>query len=93
MKAVVAKKYGPPEILQIKEVEKPIPKENEVLIRVRATSVNRTDCANLLAKPFIMRFVLGFFKPKNSIMGTEFAGNIVAVGKAVTSFKVADKVF
>ncbi|MCP3930018.1 MAG: NAD(P)-dependent alcohol dehydrogenase [Bacteroidetes bacterium] len=93
MKAVVAKKYGPPQILQIKEVEKPIPKENEVLIRVRATTVNRTDCANLMAKPFIMRFALGFFKPKNSIMGTEFAGNIIAVGKAVTTFKVADKVF
>jgi NADPH:quinone reductase-like Zn-dependent oxidoreductase len=93
MKAIVYTQYGPPEVLQLKEVEKPVPKENEVLVRVQVTTVNRTDCANLTAKPFIMRFSLGLFKPKNSILGTEFAGDIEAVGKAVTSFKVGDKVF
>jgi len=93
MKAVVYTQYGPPEVLQLKEVEKPLPEENEVLVKVRAATVNRTDCANLTAKPFIMRFSLGLFKPKKKIMGTEFAGDIEAAGKAVTSFKVGDKVF
>ena len=93
MKAAIYKKYGPPDVLRIREVEKPVPKDNEVLVRVRATTVNRTDCANLRAKPFIMRFMLGLFKPNNPIMGTEFAGDIEAIGKAVSSFKVEEKVF
>jgi NADPH:quinone reductase-like Zn-dependent oxidoreductase len=93
MKAIVYTQYGPPEVLQYKEVERPVPNDNEVLVRVRATTVNRTDCANLRAKPFIMRFSMGLFKPKNPILGTEFAGDIETVGKAVTSFKVGDKVF
>ena len=93
MNAIVYTHYGPPEVLQLKEVEKPLPEENEVLVKVRAATVNRTDCANLTAKPFIMRFSLGLFKPKKKIMGTEFAGDIEAAGKAVTSFKVGDKVF
>lgn len=93
MKAIVYHKYGSPEVLKLKELDKPIPKDNEVLINVKAATVNRTDCANLSAKPFIMRFTLGLFKPNNSIMGTEFSGDIEAVGKDVTSFKVGDKVF
>jgi len=93
MKAIVYTQYGPPEVLQYKEVEKPVPADNEVLVRVRAATVNRTDCASLRAKPFIMRFLLGLFKPKNPILGTEFAGDVEAVGKAVTSFKAGDKVF
>jgi len=93
MKAIVYTQYGPPEVLQLKEVEKPIPEENEVLLKVRAATVNRTDCANLTAKPFIMRFSLGLFKPNKKIMGTEFAGDIEAAGKAVSSLKVGDKVF
>jgi NADPH:quinone reductase-like Zn-dependent oxidoreductase len=93
MKAIVCRRYGAPEELQMKEVEKPLPGEKEVLIRVRATSVNRTDCANLWAKPFIMRFSQGLFKPGNPIMGTEFAGDIEAIGKSVTTLKVGDKVF
>lgn len=93
MKAIVSTQYGPPDVLQLKEVDKPVPKDNEVLVRVRATTVNRTDCANLTAKPFIMRFSLGLFKPNNPILGTEFAGDVEAVGKAVSSFKVGDKVF
>jgi len=93
MKAIVHKRYGPPDFLQLKEVEKPTPKDNEVLVRVNATTVNRTDCAMLRAKPFIMRFFTGLFKPKIPILGTEFAGNIEAVGKDVISFRVGDKVF
>ncbi|MBC7874480.1 MAG: NAD(P)-dependent alcohol dehydrogenase [Ferruginibacter sp.] len=93
MKAIVYTKYGPPEVLQLKEVEKPAPKDNEVLVSVKATTVNRTDCAILRAKPFIMRFGIGLLKPNKPIMGTEFAGKVEAVGKNVTSFKAGDKVF
>jgi len=93
MKAIVYTTYGPPSVLKIKNVEKPIPKANEVLVKVCATTVNRTDCAMLRAKPFIMRFFTGLFTPKNPILGTEFSGKIEAMGKDVMSFKVGDKVF
>jgi len=93
MKAIVYTKYGPPDVLQLKEIAKPIPKDNEVLIKIHATTVNRTDCATIRAKPFFMRIVTGLFKPKKQIPGTEFAGEIEAVGKSVSSLKVADKVF
>jgi len=93
MKASVHNKYGSPDVLYLKELEKPIPKDNEVLIKVYASTVNRTDCAMLRAKPFIMRFFTGLFKPKNQIPGTDFAGKIEAVGKNVLNFKIGDKVF
>lgn len=93
MKAIMCPKYGPPEVLQIKEVEKPIPKDNEVLIKVFASTVNRTDCAALRAKPFVIRFFSGLFKPKNPIPGTEFAGVIEATGKDISLFKSGDRVF
>ena len=93
MKAVIYRDYGLPDVLTIEELEKPTPKDNEVLIRVHAATVNRTDCANLTAKPFVMRFGLGLFKPKNPILGTDFAGVIEALGKKVTNFKVGDRVF
>lgn len=93
MKAIVYQKYGSPDVLELKEVEKPIPKDNEVLIKIYATTVNRTDCAMLRAKPFIMRFFTGLFKPNKPILGTDFAGMIKAVGKNVSSLKVGDKVF
>ena len=92
MKAAVRSKYGPGEVLSIKEVDIPTPKDNEVLIRVYATTVNRTDCAILWGKPFVMRFFTGLFKPGVAITGTDFAGQIEAVGKGVKSFKVGDKV-
>jgi len=93
MKAIVCTKYGPPEVLQLKEVEKPTPKDNEVLIKVHASTVNRTDCAILRAEPFIIRFSTGIFKPSKLILGTEFAGIIEEVGKNVSSYQVGDRVF
>ena len=93
MKAVVHIKYGPPEVLQIKEVEKPVPKDNEVLIKVYATTVNRTDCGIRSAEYFISRFFSGLLKPKYQTLGCEFAGIIEAVGNNVTSFKIGEKVF
>lgn len=93
MKAAVRRNYGTPQVVKIEEVEKPVPGDDEVLIRVHATTVNRTDCANLTAKPFIMRFVLGILKPKKIILGTDFAGKVEAVGKNVTSLNVNDNVF
>ena len=74
MLAVTRTKYGPPELLRIKEVDKPTPKGNEVLVRVYATTVNRTDCSILWGKPFLIKFATGLFKPKSPIPGTDFAG-------------------
>ncbi len=92
MKAVVRSKYGSPGVLTIKEVEIPTPKDNEVLIRVYATTVNRTDCHILSGMPLIMRFFTGLFKPKIAITGTDFAGRIEKTGKNVRSFKTGDRV-
>lgn len=93
MKASVRRKYGSPNQIKIEIFENPIPKDNEVLIKVYATTVNRTDCANLTAKPFNMRFVLGLFKPRKIILGTDFAGEVVSIGKDVESFCIGNKVF
>lgn len=93
MKASIRRRYISPNQIKIEEVEKPAPNDNEVLIKIKATTVNRTDCANLTAKPFIMRFVLGFFKPRKIILGTDFAGEVVAMGKNVKSFNIGDSVF
>ncbi len=93
MKAIVWTKYGPPEVLQLRDVEKPTPKDNEVLVKVYATTVNRTDCGFLRARPFFIRLFSGLIKPRRMSLGNEFAGKIEAVGKDVTSFDVGDKVF
>ncbi|MFT4697307.1 MAG: NADPH:quinone reductase-like Zn-dependent oxidoreductase [Flavobacteriaceae bacterium] len=93
MKASIRRKYGSSNQIKIEDIEKPTLKDNAILIKVHAATVNRTDCANLTAKPFIMRFVLGFFKPRKIILGTDFAGEVVAIGKEVKSFKINDKVF
>jgi len=93
MKAVVYTKYGPPDVLQLKDVPKPTPKDDEVLIKVHATTVNRTDCGFLRGKPSFVRFVSGLFAPKRMILGNEFAGEIETVGKDVKSFANGDRVF
>ena len=93
MRAVIYTHYGPPDILELREVEKPVPNDNEVLIRVHATTVNRTDCATIRAIPFFARVVTGLFRPKQQTPGTEFAGEVEATGKAVSTLKVGDRVF
>ena len=93
MKAIVHTDYGSPDVLELKEVEKPSPANNEVLIRVHATTVNRTDCGFLRGKPRFARIVYGLRKPKNTTLGNEFAGVVEMVGEDVTSFNLGDKVF
>ena len=88
MKAAIHTKYGPPEVVKVMEVEKPTPKDNEVLIKVFATTVNRTDCGFRSANYFISRFFSGLFRPKQQTLGNEFAGEIVSIGKDVTSLKL-----
>ena len=92
MKAIVCTKYGPPEILQLKEVEKPTPKDNEVLIRVHAASVNASDWEFLKGKPLYTR-MWGLLKPKNQILGSDIAGRVEAVGGKVKRFRLDDAVF
>ena len=92
MKVAFRSKYGSPEVLSIKEVAIPIPKDDEVLIKVYATTVNRSDCHLLKGKPLLLRLFTGLFKPKLSTTGTDFAGQIEATGKNVTAFKTGDKV-
>lgn len=93
MKAAVYRKYGPPEVVLLEEAEKPVPKDNEVLIKIHATTVNRTDCAFRSAELFINRLFSGLSGPKKKILGSEFAGEIVGIGKDVQSLKPGDKVF
>jgi NADPH:quinone reductase-like Zn-dependent oxidoreductase len=93
MRAVVYDRYGPPDVLRLEDVERPVPKEDEVLVRIHATTVNRTDCHMRQAKPFIWRFFTGLRRPKRKILGSELAGEVEAVGAAVTEFEVGDRVF
>jgi NADPH:quinone reductase-like Zn-dependent oxidoreductase len=93
MKAVVYDRYGPPEVLRLEDVERPIPKEDEVLIKIHATTVTRTDCGVRAASPFIARFFTGLRRPRRRILGTELAGEVAAVGAAVSEFAVGDHVF
>ena len=92
MKAAVRTKYGLPGDLCIKELDIPVPKDDELLIRVHATTVNRTDCHVLSGKPFFMRLFTGLFKPREAIIGSDFAGEISAVGSEVRSFKAGEKI-
>jgi len=93
MKAVVNTIYGPPEVLAIKEIPKPVPKENEVLVKVFATTLNRTDCGFRNPEYLIVRILFGLFKPKKHVLGSEFAGEIESIGSKVTAFKPGDPVF
>lgn len=92
MKAIIYTRYGPPGVARLTELEKPVPKDNEVLIKVHATTVNRTDCGFRSAEYFIVRFFSGLIRPKNKVLGNEFAGEIEAVGKEVSLFKPGDRV-
>ena len=92
MKAVVYDRYGPPEVQRLEEVERPVPKADEILVRVHATTVNRTDCGWRSAKPFFVRYFIGLRGPKQKILGMELAGEVEAVGTAVTDFEVGAEI-
>jgi NADPH:quinone reductase-like Zn-dependent oxidoreductase len=93
MKAAVHTRYGPPEVVRIRDVDKPAIGDRDLLVRVHATTVNRTDCAYRAGRPSFMRMLTGVTRPRRTIMGTEFAGEVEAVGRGVTSFAVGDRVF
>lgn len=93
MKAIVHTKYGPPEVAKLVEINKPIPTKNQVLIKIQASSVNRTDSGFRTAEYVISRFWSGLFKPKFQTLGSEFSGIIEEIGAEVSEFKVGDRVF
>ncbi|MHA2380395.1 MAG: NAD(P)-dependent alcohol dehydrogenase [Candidatus Thorarchaeota archaeon] len=94
VKAIVRDRYGPPDVLEYREIEKPVPKDNEILMKVHATSVNRADSHGLRGTPFMARIILGGLrKPKTKILGHDFAGQVEAVGSNVSEFKPGDEVF
>jgi NADPH:quinone reductase-like Zn-dependent oxidoreductase len=93
MKAVDFDRYGPPEVLRLEEVERPVPTDDEVLVKVHATTVTRTDAGLRSAELFISRFFTGLLRPKRRVLGSEFAGEVDAVGAAVTEFATGDQVF
>ncbi len=93
MKTVIQTHYGSPDILQLVEVEKPVPANNEVLVKIYATTVTATEAVFRQGKPYISRLFTGLRTPKNQTLGEELAGEVVAVGKDVTAFKIGDQVF
>jgi NADPH:quinone reductase-like Zn-dependent oxidoreductase len=93
MRAVVHDRYGPPDVLRLEEVERPVPEDDEVLVRVHATTVTRTDCGFRQPRPFFVRFFSGLLRPSHRILGSELAGEVEAVGAAVSEFAVGDQVF
>jgi NADPH:quinone reductase-like Zn-dependent oxidoreductase len=93
LKAFIHTKYGPPEVLKLSDIPNPVPGDNEILIRIHATTVNRTDNGYLRAEPFIARFFIGLFRPRNRTLGSEFAGQVEATGDNVSLFKTGDRVF
>jgi len=93
MKAVVNERYGPADVLDLRDIPTPEPKAGEVLIRVYATTVSRTDSCALRAHPFFVRPYTGLRRPKRTVLGLDFAGTIERVGKGVTTFTQGDRVF
>lgn len=93
MKGIICNNYGTPDVLQLKEIEQPTPKDNEILINIKASAVNSADWRLRKGEPFAVRLFFGFSKPKYQILGGVFAGKIVSVGKNVTRLKVGDEVF
>ncbi|HJM89101.1 MAG TPA: NAD(P)-dependent alcohol dehydrogenase [Dehalococcoidia bacterium] len=93
MKAAVHTRYGPPQVIRVIDVPKPTPQADELLVRVRASTVNRTDCHTRAGTPFFAKVVTGLRKPKATVLGNEFAGEVEAIGSDVSSFDVGDRVF
>ena len=93
MRAIVHDRYGPPEVLRVDEVERPVPSDDEILVRVHATTVTQTDCHMRRARPLFWRLMLGLRRPRKGILGLEFAGVVEAAGSAVTEFSTGDRVF
>jgi NADPH:quinone reductase-like Zn-dependent oxidoreductase len=93
MKAAVYRRYGPPDVVQIEDIQKPVPKDNEVLIKVRAASLNPLDWHIVRGKPYVMRMMGGPFRPKATRLGVDVAGQVEAVGSRITEFKPGDDVF
>jgi NADPH:quinone reductase-like Zn-dependent oxidoreductase len=93
MRAIIHTQYGPPSVAQLKEIVKPLPAENELLIKVVASTVNRTDCGFRSAEYFISRCWSGLLKPKYQTLGCEFSGVVEAIGKGSTLFSLGDKIF
>jgi NADPH:quinone reductase-like Zn-dependent oxidoreductase len=93
VKAAVRDRYGPPEVVRVGEVDKPVPKDGELLVKVQATTVNRTDCGVRAAEPFLYRLFMGLRRPRLTVLGNEFAGEVEAVGGGITSFRPGDRVF
>ncbi len=93
MRAVVYDRYGPPEVQRLEDVERPVPRDDEVLVKVHATTVTRTDCGIRAGKPIFVRLIFGLRRPRQRILGTELAGEIEAVGASVSRFAVGDHVF
>ena len=91
MRAVVHDRYGPPDVLRIEDVQRPVPADDELLVRVHATTVTQTDCHRRAARPFVWRFILGLRRPRRRTLGLEFAGVVDDVGSAVTQFAVGDR--
>jgi len=93
MKAIVHERYGPPEVLELREVDKPVVGDDEVLVRVHATSVNPVDWHTMTGTPYLVRMMAGLLKPKSEFLGVDFAGTVEAVGRDVTQFQPGDEVF
>ncbi len=93
MKAVTRSQYGPPEVLKISDIDIPSIGDKEILVKVHMTTVNRTDCANVTGKPYVVRIFTGITGPMREVPGTDFAGEVIKIGKEVASFKPGDRVF
>ena len=93
MKAIVQNRYGSPDVLELKEVDKPVIKDNEVMVRVHAAAVNAGDCFSMRGRPWVARLDVGFPKTKNYVLGWDVAGRVEVVGKNVTQFQPGDEVF
>lgn len=93
MRAAVHHAYGAPDVVHVRDVDMPVPRDDELLVKVHATTVNRTDCGYRAGKPFVVRFFGGLPRPKVRVWGTEFAGEVEAAGRGVSTFAVGDRVF